>query len=115
MAIKKTRPATAKRKFKSEAMKAAHETIVGLHRIGVVDKATMRRFDDRCLTPTVKITAKDVKKIREANNVSQAVFAYHIGVTSTLVSAWERGDRKPTGSARRLLSLAKAKGLKAIA
>ena len=37
--MKKMRPAPAKRK--SEALKAAHETIAGLRRIGAADKATI--------------------------------------------------------------------------
>jgi putative transcriptional regulator len=29
---------------------AIHETATGLHRIGLMDKATMREFDASCLT-----------------------------------------------------------------
>jgi putative transcriptional regulator len=32
-------------------MAAIHETMEALHRVGAIDKQTMRRFDDACLTP----------------------------------------------------------------
>lgn len=103
------------KKYKSEALEAIHDTMAGLHKLGIVNKTTMRDFDERCLTPVPKISAKEVKRIREAAGVSQYVFAKHLGVGSTLVSQWERGERKPSGPAKKLLSLAKRKGLRAIA
>ncbi len=39
------------KQYRSEAMAAIHETAEGLHSVGLVDKQTMRRFDDTCLTP----------------------------------------------------------------
>jgi putative transcriptional regulator len=47
--------------------------------------------------------------------VSQSVFARYLNVPSSLVSQWERGERRPTGTAVKLLSLVKRKGLEAIA
>jgi len=40
------------KKFRSDAMAAVHEAMAALHKVGVIDKQTMRRFDDACLTPT---------------------------------------------------------------
>jgi hypothetical protein len=40
---------TSKRKFKSEAFAAIRGAAQGLHRAGVRDKATMRKFDTSCL------------------------------------------------------------------
>ena len=39
------------KKYRSDAMAAIHETLEALHDVGAVDKQTMRRFDDACLTP----------------------------------------------------------------
>ena len=39
------------KKFRSDAMAAVHEAMAALHKVGVIDKQTMRRFDDACLTP----------------------------------------------------------------
>lgn len=36
--------------YKSEAMAAVHEMMEGFHTSGVIDKQTMREFDDACLT-----------------------------------------------------------------
>ena len=40
-----------KKKYRSEAMAAVHETMEALHKVAAIDKQTMRRFDDACLTP----------------------------------------------------------------
>ena len=39
------------KKYKSDAMAAIHETMEALHQVGAIDKQTMRRFDEACLTP----------------------------------------------------------------
>jgi putative transcriptional regulator len=105
----------AKRKYRSEALRSVHVTVEGLHRIGLVDKKTMRRFDVSCLTTVEEMGPKDIVAIREREGVSQGVFARYLNVAPTLVSQWERGERQPTGTAVKLLSLVKRKGLEAIA
>ena len=40
----------AKKKYRSDALRSVHVTVEGLNRIGLVDKKTMREFDDSCLT-----------------------------------------------------------------
>jgi putative transcriptional regulator len=47
--------------------------------------------------------------------VSQAVLARHLNVGTKLLSEWERGTRRPSGPSLKLLTLARAKGLDAIA
>ena len=42
--------AKATAKFRSRIGEAVHETALGLHRIGLIDKKTMREFDATCLT-----------------------------------------------------------------
>jgi len=91
-------------KYKSDAMAAIHEMMEDLHNIGAIDKQTMRRFDDACLTP-----------IREREHVSQTVFANYLNVTSSLVSKWERGEKRPSGASLKLLSLVEKNGLAAVA
>lgn len=41
---------TATRKFKSDAFEAIHSAASGMYRVGTIDKATMRDFDESCLT-----------------------------------------------------------------
>jgi putative transcriptional regulator len=107
---------TARRqKYRSDALRAAHETVKGLHDIGLVDKTTMREFDVSCLTIVEDLSPKDIVAIRERAGVSQGVFACYLNVPTALVSQWERGERRPTGAAVKLLSIVKNRGLDAIA
>ncbi len=104
------------KKYKSEAMAAIHETDGGLCTMaGVIDKQTMRRFDDACLTPIRPLKPKEIKAIREREQVSQTVFANYLNVTSSLISKWERGEKRPSGASLKLLSLVEKKGLAAVA
>ena len=98
----------------SKILKNLHENITALHRAGAVDKATMREFDLRCLTPVQEIKPAEIRTLREANNLSQAVFANCLNVGTGLVSKWERGEKKPSGPSLKLLALVKRKGLEAI-
>lgn len=102
------------KKYRSDAMASVHETMEALHNIGAIDKQTMRRFDDACLTPVSPLTAGQIKALREREHVSQAVFANYLNVTTSLVSKWERGEKKPSGPALKLLSLVEKHGLTAV-
>ena len=41
------------KKHKSEALASVHEMMEGIHESGLIDKQTMREFDDTCLTPVI--------------------------------------------------------------
>ena len=99
------------KKYRSDAMAAIHETMADLHDGGVIDKKTMRRFDVACLTPIRPLKPKQIKAIRERERVSQSVFANYLNVTSSLVSKWERGEKRPSGPSLKLLSLVEKNGL----
>lgn len=103
------------KKYRSEAMAAVHETMEALHEIGAIDKQTMRRFDDACLTPIRLFKPEEIRAIREREHVSQAVFANYLNVTSSLVSKWERGEKRPSGASLKLLSLVEKNGLATVA
>ena len=96
-------------------MAAIHETMEALHDAGAIDKHTMRRFDDACLTPIHPLKPKQIKAIREKEHVSQTVFANYLNVTSSLVSKWERGEKRPSGASLKLLSLVEKNGLAGVA
>ncbi len=55
-----------------------------------------------------KLTKKHVQGIRKELNVSQSVLARYMGVSASVVRAWERGQSSPGGSATRLLQIAEA-------
>lgn len=101
--------------YRSDALAAIHETASDLHDAGVMEKRTLRKFDDLCLTPVRPMSAQEIRTLRERERVSQAVFARHLNVTTGLVSQWERGARHPAGASLKLLTLVQEKGLKAIA
>lgn len=101
--------------FKSEMMAAIHETASDLGDAGLVDKRTMRRFDDLCLTPVEPLSAEQIRELRSRERVSQAVFARYLNVSVGVVSQWERGEKSPSGASLKLLSLVKKKGLEVIA
>jgi putative transcriptional regulator len=103
------------RTYKSDALAAIHEMVSDLYAAGMVDKQTMRDFDEGCLTPVHEFTAEEIQALREREQVSQAVFAHYLNVSKDSVSKWERGEKHPAGPALKLLSLIEKKGLAAIA
>lgn len=107
--------AKARKTADSDILASVHEIVAGLHKAGVVDKATMREFDALCLTPVEPFTPEEIRALREREQVSQPVFAHYLNVRKDAVSKWERGEKKPDGPSLKLLNLVKAKGLQAIA
>lgn len=55
--------------------------------------------------PPYEYKAKDIKRIREAGNYSQGIFAKILNVSIKTVQAWESGARVPSHSALRLLEI----------
>jgi putative transcriptional regulator len=102
-------------KYKSGALAAVHETALGLHDAGAMDKQTMKAFDTMCLTPVKPLTPEQIRRIRHREKASQAVFARYLNVTTGLVSQWERGEKHPRGASLKLLTLVAKNGLQAVA
>ncbi len=103
------------KQYKSDALAAVHETALGLTEAGVMAKQTMKAFDEMCLTPVEKMTAEEIRELRLRERASQAVFARHLNVTTSLVSQWERGEKRPGGASLKLLTLVAKNGLRAVA
>jgi putative transcriptional regulator len=100
--------------YRSDPLRSLHLAAEDLHAVGAIDKATMRRFDVACLTPVGPLPPEKIKRIREKSKMSQALFALALNVTPTLISQWERGEKKPSGPSLKLLALADKKGVEAI-
>ena len=47
-----------KRKYKSEALEALHETVSGLHKIGLMSEEDMRFYDEGCLVKSAPETER---------------------------------------------------------
>jgi putative transcriptional regulator len=69
------------KQYKSRAMASIHETAENLHAAGVMDKQTMRKFDEACLTPVRPLLPAEIKSLRQREGASQAVFARYLNVT----------------------------------
>ena len=96
-------------------LNVVHETANGLHKSGVMDARTMREFDVLCLPPVKEYSARQIKRIREQNKASQAVFAAYLNTSLSTVQKWEQGQKKPNGPSLKLLNLVAARGLDALA
>lgn len=103
------------RKTKSDILDAVHDTAKGLHAADVMDRVTLREFDRLCLPPVEPLEPEQIKRLREKARVSQAVFAAMLNTSLSTVQKWEIGQKKPTGTALKLLHLIKAKGLEVVA
>jgi putative transcriptional regulator len=102
------------RKTKSAILEAVHETAKGLHKAGVMDQVTLREFNRLCLPPVASLAAGDIKGIRETARVSQAVFAALLNTSVSTVQKWEIGQKRPTGTALKLLHLVRERGLEIV-
>ena len=88
-------------------------------RSGIMDKATHEKITVRLLgeqvLPTAKpISGRQVRKLRQRANLSQAAFARYLNLSVGYISQLERGAKQPKGPALALLNVIRRKGLEAI-
>lgn len=57
------------------------------------------------IAPARKFTGKDVKAIRRANGLTQALLAAYLCVSKKTIEAWEANRNIPNGPSSRLLEL----------
>ena len=91
----------------------------GQHRLGLVSddeltQVTLRMLGRDALPKTPPMPAGEIVKLRERAGVSQAVFGGFLNVETQTVSMWERGVRRPAGTALKLLHVVKTRGLNAL-
>ena len=98
----------------SKIVESLRGDLEALHKAGAISKVTMRQFDAICPPPVRECAAGDIKRLREALNFSQPVFALHLHTTASTVRKWEQGETHPTGPALKLLNVIADKGLQAI-
>jgi putative transcriptional regulator len=106
---------STKKTYKSEAFEAIHSSASALHKIGAIDKTTMRGFDTSCLAVPVEIEPEQIKHIRELNHVSQPIFARYLNTSESTIQKWETGAKRPSGMALKLLSVIQKHGLTVLA
>ena len=86
---------------------------------GVMSKRTHQKITLRHLggaaQPAAKpLTGKQMRALRDRENISQAVLAHHLHVTVGYVSQLERDEKRPTGPTLVLLNVIQRRGLEAI-
>ncbi len=99
---------------KSSAFAAIHSSAKALRKVGAIDKATMRDFDFACLAAMPHLAARDIKRLREANKVSQPVFARYLNTSESTIEKWETGAKRPSGMALKLLAIVQKHGLQVL-
>jgi putative transcriptional regulator len=95
------------------------ETARGLHRVAIVGTGTLGKITAREVDlgklPLLKPpSGAEIVAMRERANMSQAVFARLLNVGTSTLSQWEREEKRPRGTAARLLAIVKQKGVRAV-
>lgn len=100
---------------RSPIIEAARDTTKALDKTGEHDQITLREFDPRRLPSVEPLEPAEIKRIREGVHVSQAVFARLLNTSLSAVQKWEIGQKKPAGTALKLLHLVQKHGLEVVA
>lgn len=102
------------KKTRSKILDTVHDMAQGLYDAGIVDATTMREYDALCLPEINELGAKDIKRIRLHEKVSQAIFAKFLNTSTSTVKQWEQGEKHPRGTSLKLLNLVASKGIQAL-
>jgi putative transcriptional regulator len=95
-----------------EAMRALHK--VGAMSDDELQKTTMKMLGKDALPKIEALSPAQIVGVRKHTGVSQAVLAAFMNVAVSTVSQWERGERRPTGAALKLLHVVKRSGIDAL-
>jgi putative transcriptional regulator len=90
-----------------------------LRKVGAIsdaelEKTTLRMLGRDALPRVADLSPTEIARVRERAGVSQAVLAGFLNVAVNTVSQWERGERRPTGAALKLLHVVKRSGIEAL-
>ncbi|MDB5989936.1 MAG: helix-turn-helix domain protein [Herbaspirillum sp.] len=91
-----------------------HKTAMGLLAAGVIDKQTMRKFDETCIVELPVVSPDQVRRIREKWHVSQPVLAKQMGTSASTVKKWENGANPVKGPAAIVLRLIEKNGFESL-
>ena len=103
------------RKIRSPFVEPVRDTTDDLGKSGALDRLTLRELDPHWMAPVEPLQPAEIKRIRERVHVSQAVFARLLNTSLSTVQKWEIGQKKPAGTALKLLHLVQKRGLEAVA
>jgi putative transcriptional regulator len=97
--------------FLSDAFQSIHESAEALHRLGVIDDAQMREYDESCLGVPSRFSPSEIASLRESARASVSDFAKMLNTSRSTVLRWERGAASPRGPALKLLSVIRKHGV----
>ena len=101
-------------KHKNRLFDVIHETAQDLHKLGFINKRTMREYDVLCGEPVTAYSAEQIRSLRERYRLSQAVMASVLNTSLSTIQKWEIGDKHPSGPSLKLLNILDRKGLETI-
>lgn len=96
-------------------LEVIHDSAQGMHKAGVMDVTTMRKFDALCLPSIKEFSAGQIKQLRAKNKTSQAVFAAYLNTSVSTVQKWEQGEKHPNGPSLKLLNMVERSGIEILA
>lgn len=99
----------------SRILENVRNSVQDLYDAGTVDKVTLRKVEELCLSEISPMTPEEIKSLRLQESVSQAIFAKYLNVQTVTIQKWESGQNKPNATASKLLHLIKRSGLKVLA
>jgi putative transcriptional regulator len=90
-------------------------TISGKSIAAVYGHLARKQFDALCLDAAVPdYSPEAIRALRARLNISQTVLASAINTSANSIQKWERGAKRPSGTALKLLSLLDRKGLEVV-
>jgi putative transcriptional regulator len=101
-------------RYKSPLSSAVYETARDLHKLGFIDKRTMREYDFLCIEPVSPYSAEQIRSLRKRYRLSQAVMAAVLNTSLSTIQKWEVGDKHPAGPSLKLLNILDRKGLETL-
>jgi putative transcriptional regulator len=78
------------------------------------EKITVRHLGKTAVPSLHLLSGDEIRALREQANLSQAVFAQCLNLTTGYVSQLERGAKRPTGAALALLNVIQRHGMQAV-
>ena len=90
------------------------QTMKGFYKNGTVSNLTLKEVKTMCLPKITPFSPRHIAKLRKKFKLSQAAFAQFLNTSLSTIQKWERGDKRPSGPALKLLHIVDEKGLEIV-
>jgi len=91
-----------------------HQTAQSVRDQAGPDTITMRQYNALQLPPLRSYSSVDIRCLRLRCKASQAAFAAYLNICTSTIQKWEQGQKRPSGTAVKLLNMIERKGLDAL-